>query len=140
MAFNPLSPPVQQPKPIKHSTVKRKRKVRKTANIKSVREQVFDRDEICRLVKLLVLFGFAPELLPSYGVWVELAHQDARGLGGNPDLSRDTTANTFLLSQFLHTGPRSHHSKHLKVRALTDRGMDGPVCFELYEKLPTELS
>lgn len=122
------------PKPVKRSTVKRRKRVAKNANIAQVRRDVMDRDGLCRLMALLYKFGIPPQFIFA----PELAHLKARGMGGNPDLSRDTTANTIWLTKHLHTGARSHHSGHLQIRPLTDRGADGPVCFELYEQLPTE--
>ena len=125
------------PKPIKRSTVKRKRKAVKVANIVDVYAEVEQRDgECCRVTRLLNKFGFSARY--QFGR-LELAHVEGRKMGGNPDLTRDTTENTLLLFASLHQGPRSHHSGHLKIRALTDKGTDGPVCVEFYEQLPTEI-
>jgi len=121
MHFNP------QPKPVKRRTVKAKRKAVKRANIADVRWRVLRRElSSCRVPHCLYLT-------------VELAHLRARGMGGNPDLSRDTTANTIACCKWHHRGNRSLHSGHIKVRALTYEGADGPLCFEFYEQLPTEI-
>lgn len=129
-------------KPVKRSTSKRKRHAAKVANIKTVRDEVMERDgEMCRVVRLLIQFGVLPgSYIVSVPPLLELAHIDARGMGGNPDLSRDTAENTIMAAHQFHRGTRSLHSGHLKVRALTNRGMNGPVCFEFYEKLPSELT
>lgn len=124
-----------QPKPIKRSTLKARRRLRKRTNIGTVYERVFDReDERCRIGRLMERFGFD-------ALWdrLELAHIDARGMGGNPSLSRDTTQNTIIATRLLHQGPYSLHSGYLKVRPLTEKGADGPCCFEFYEALPTQL-
>lgn len=126
-----------QPKPVKRSTLKRRKKREKNENIAIVREAVMARDRFeCRLTVLLrrmLCFDVA------YRRPLELAHIDARGMGGNPDLSRDTTENTISVFDRVHQGAFSMHSGHVKVRPLTDKGANGPLCFEFYEKLPTEL-
>lgn len=125
-----------QPKPLKRKTVKRKKKAAKRENISAVYFAVKLRDWTgCRIRRALSDFGFT--YLPFDKP--ELAHLRARGMGGNPDLSRDTTQNTILAVQSLHTGKRSLHSGHLKIRALTEKGADGPCCFEFYEQLPSEI-
>lgn len=127
-----------QPKPIKRSTAKRKKHAVKHANIADVRAIVSDRDvDRCRVGSLLGQFGFNPS--PFSNQRCELAHIDARGMGGNPDLSRDTPENTLLLRVGVHQGRRSHHSGHLRIRPLTTLGANGPCCFEFYEKLPKEI-
>jgi hypothetical protein len=127
-----------QPKPVKRCTVKTKRRRAKRDNITDVRERVFLREhDRCRIATLLNAFGFY-WTLPGM-CELELAHLLARGMGGNPSLSRDTTENTFVATRGLHKGPRSLHSGHLKVRPLTSRGTDGPLCIEFYEQLPTEV-
>jgi hypothetical protein len=129
----------QLQKPVKRSTVKRKKHAVKVANIGAVRDEVEQRDgERCRIIALLEKFGFRFAFGVAYGR-IDLAHVAGRGMGGNPDLSRDTAENTLLAFSGLHTGPRSFHSGHLKIRALTDKGANGPCCFEFYEKLPSEL-
>jgi len=126
-------------KPLKRSTVKTHQREAKNANIAAVRDEVEQRDgERCRVIALLEKFGFRFAFGVAYGR-IDLAHVDGRGMGGNPDLSRDTAENTLLTFSGLHTGPRSFHSGHLKVRPLTDNGANGPCCFEFYEKLPSEL-
>ena len=126
-----------QPKPVKRSTLKSRKTKVKSTNIAAVREQVEQRDgETCRITATLRRFGFLHQT-----IWgrLELAHMDARGMGGNPDLSRDTPENTILIIAGLHQGSRSHHSGHLKIGPLTDQGANGPCCFEFYEQLPTEV-
>lgn len=119
---------------VTRKTLKRRRHTLKVENIADVREQVEDRDgEYCRITRLLHRFGFdfaMPERL-------ELAHVAARGMGGNPDLSRDITSNTMLVRHSLHQG-RKHtmHGELIKVEALTDRGTDGPVAVTFYEESP----
>lgn len=125
-----------QPKPLKRRTVKRKKKAAKRENIANVRINVEFRDFSCRITRALRRFGFS---FTAYLADAELAHLRARGMGGNPDLSRDTTRNTVLVKPLLHTGSRSLHSGHLKIRALTEKGADGPLCFEFYEQLPSEI-
>lgn len=127
-----------QPKPIKRATRKARMVKAKNLNIADVRSDVEERDgERCRISALLAKFGFYVSGLCEGRL--ELAHVAGRGMGGNPDLSRDTTANTLLVRVGLHQGVRGMHSGHLKVRALTGAGADGPCCFEFYEVLPTEL-
>jgi hypothetical protein len=125
------------PKPIKRSTVRRKRRQQKADHIGAVFQQVWQRDGgFCRFARALGLSAYNPFL--SFTARAELAHDDDRGMGGNPNFSRDTTENTLLLSGGMHRGPRSKHSGHLKIRPLTDRGLDGPVVFEVYEELPSQ--
>jgi hypothetical protein len=119
---------------VTRKTLKRRRHAVKVANIADVRERVEQRDgESCRITRLLRRFGFdfpIPERL-------ELAHVAARGMGGNPNLSRDITANTLLVRHSLHQG-RKHtmHGELIKVEALTDRGTDGPIAVTFYEESP----
>lgn len=121
------------PKPVKRSTVKAKQRRRKGTNIGTVRERVFDRDATCRLVRALGKAGAGVLFYHLYAV-SELAHVVGRGQGG-----ADTTQNTLRLAKGFHQGPFSHHSGHIKIRPLTERGADGPCCFEIYETLPTEI-
>lgn len=128
-----------RPKPIKRRTAKAQRRKIKAANIMAVRDLVEVRDgEQCRVGAVLRRFGYQSS---AYGIEgrLELAHVRARGLGGNPDLSRDTTENTLLMAARLHRGQWSHHSGHLKIEALTDSGTNGPIAITFYEKLPSEL-
>lgn len=123
------------PKPEPMRTSKRKRRAVKNANIAAVRECVEARDgELCRISRLLERFGFSRPY-----VRLELAHVAARGMGGNPDLSRDTPENTFMASWDLHnSGKYSMHGGYLKVEAMTEHGTNGPVKVTFYEQLPTE--
>lgn len=96
-------------------------------NTKAVREAVYLRDDTCRV--------------PWCEGWqvCEMAHLDAKGMGGDRGI-RTTTDNCMVLCSEHHQGPRSHHSGHLKIRPLTANGADGPCCFEFYEKLPSEIA
>ncbi len=97
----------------------------------TVREKVFQRDgnrcRVCQIVGTtsLALFGI-----------LEWAHLKARGMGGNPTKSRDTTENTICCCAEHHRGRRSLHSGHLKWRHLTDKGADGAMEFCFQERLP----
>lgn len=125
-----------QPKPLKRSTLKRRKKREKNLNIAIVRESVMAREDYgCRVSAMLSAFGF----VLVHERPLELAHLDARGMGGNPDLSRDTTANTVSVVDRIHQGARSMHSGHIKIEAMTDQGANGPLAITFYEKLPTEL-
>lgn len=120
MPFNPV------PKPVKRTTTKRKRDVALNANTGTVRERVFDRDgHRCRLV---------PGCLATESQ-LELVHLEDRGMGGNPDGSRDTTANTVCGCREHHRGARSVHSGHLQWRFLSKDGADGKMVFEFYESI-----
>jgi 5-methylcytosine-specific restriction endonuclease McrA len=93
-----------------------------------VREQVFIRDEHrCRIPWC--------KCLASTGR-LEWAHLKARGMGGNPDGSRDTTENTIAACSQCHRGTRSLHSGHLKWAFLTDKGANGAMSFTWCEKRP----
>ena len=118
---------------VTRKTLKRRRKAVKTQNIGDVREQVEALDgEVCRIAKLLARFGFMR--VPTR---LELAHVDARGMGGNPDLSRDTVENTLLVSWDLHNGGRySIHGECIAIQLLTERGTRGPVAVTFYEQSP----
>ena len=122
------------PKPVKRSTLKRRKRTAKNTNIADVRAKVEQRDgERCRLETLLGHFGFVR------GSWerLELAHIAARGMGGNPDLSRDTTENTVLVRASLHQGGKySMHGEMVTVEALTERGANGPIAVTFYEQSP----
>ena len=81
------------PKPVKRATLKARKQKAKTANIRRVRNIVFDRDyERCRVPQCIT--HQSSESAYGFLRYVELAHIDGRGMGGNQDLSRDTTANT----------------------------------------------
>ncbi len=95
----------------------------------TVREQVFDRDGRCRICKTL---GFEKDLDNRH----EHAHLKARGMGGNPDDSRNTIQNTIRSCWGHHQGRRSLHSGHVKWRHLTADGAEGPMAFEVCERLP----
>jgi len=100
-------------------------------SLSALRKAVFERDQYaCRMPWCSV---------GHYGasVGLELAHLKARGMGGNPDGSRNVTSNCICCCRSHHQGPRSLHSGHIKWEALTDQGADGPMAFTYYEKLPT---
>lgn len=127
------------PKGPTRKTLKRRRKTAKNANIADVRTAVERRDsETCRITRLLKKFGFTHQV-----IWgrLELAHIAARGMGGNPDLSRDTPENTVLVIAGLHQGGKyTMHGEYVQVEALTDAGANGPIKVTFYEKLPSEIS
>src|SRR5687767_3279941 len=82
-------------KPVKRSTLKARKRTVKNENIRNVREEVEARDgERDRIETILARFGFVRTRFER----LELAHVAARGMGGNPDLSRDTPENTILVS------------------------------------------
>ncbi len=98
--------------------------------IGEVRERVFERDgNRCRIPR-------CRQIVPGWQSDLELAHLKAKGMGGNPSGSRNTTANTICACHDCHQGPRSLHSGHIKYRFLTDKGADGPMAFEMCERLP----
>lgn len=115
-------------------TLKRQRTEKKHANIAAVREQVEARDgERCRIEALLARFKFFRPMNER----LELAHVAGRGMGGNQDLSRDTTENTMLASASLHQGGKhSMHGEMIAVEALTERGANGPIKVSFYEVSP----
>jgi len=58
-------------------------------------------------------------------------------MGGNPDGSRDTTANTICACRGHHQGVKSLHSGHLKWTCVSEEdGANGPMIFHFHEKLP----
>lgn len=116
------------------NTSKRRKRRIKNANIADVRTQVEARDgERCRIETLLNRFGFVRGRYER----LELAHVAGRGMGGNPDLSRDTPENTLLVTASLHQGGKySIHGEMVTVEALTDRGANGPVKVTFYEQSP----
>ena len=65
------------------------------------------------------------------GYRVDAAHVEAKGIGGDKRLYRTTTANLIRLCIRHHLGPFSLHSGDLRIVALTERGADGPVQFEV---------
>ena len=95
-------------------------------NTKAVRETVWARDGGCRVFGCL-----------SWNA-LEMAHLKAKGMGGDRGI-RTTTRNCAMVCHEHHQGTRSLHSGHIKWRALSNKGADGPLCFEFYEKLPSEL-
>lgn len=100
-------------------------------SLSALREQVFARDEhLCR-----ICFVTAPER-SRYG-FLELAHLKARGMGGNPDGSRNTSANTACICSDHHRGTRSLHSGHIGYEFLEpEKGADGAMAWTFFEKLP----
>jgi len=114
-------------KPLKRSTTKAHQRKAQNANTRAVREAVFARDDTCRI--------------PWCEGWqvVEMAHLDAKGMGGDPVGARTTTANCICCCPLHHQSARSLHSGHIKYTFLTDKGADGPMAFTFYEKLPSEL-
>jgi hypothetical protein len=60
---------------------------------------------------------------------LESAHRRAKGMGGNPDGSRNDPRNLITLCHDRHQGPKSLHSGDLKVVPLTDEGTRGACEF-----------
>lgn len=61
---------------------------------------------------------------------IEAAHVwTARGMGGDPRLLRSDLENQMRLCFAVHRGPRSLHTGHRKVEALTMRRANGPCAF-----------
>lgn len=60
---------------------------------------------------------------------LESAHRAAKGMGGNPDGSRNDPRNLITLCRPRHQGPTSLHSGDLKVITLTADGTRGPCEF-----------
>lgn len=60
---------------------------------------------------------------------LEGAHLKAKGMGGNPDGSRNDPRNLLTLCFDRHQGPMSLHSGDLKVIPLTEDGTRGPCEF-----------
>ncbi len=66
------------------------------------------------------------------GLRVESSHQKHKGSGGNPDGSRNVTANLVTLCPHRHrTGLISRHRGTLRPRFLTLKGFDGPIAWEI---------
>lgn len=85
------------------------------------KEQVRIRDRRqCRVPGCTLLKkGWAPNV----------AHLDAKGIGGDKQLDRTQVHRMLVLCFPHHQGPMSHHSKDLRIEPETDRGTNGPVHF-----------
>ena len=60
---------------------------------------------------------------------LDAAHIDASGMGGDPTGARMQRANLVTLCRIHHQGPRSLHSGHLEIEALTPDGANGALAF-----------
>lgn len=93
------------------------------------RDETFERDgQTCRICQVVPMRK--PDPFP-----LEWAHLEAKGMGGNPDDSRNTAANTICCCRTHHTGRRSLHSGHIKWRFLTEDGANGAMAFAFCERL-----
>lgn len=110
------------PKPERRATTKRRQQQTTRQTTRQVYEAIWQRDQgRCRLTEALgMTWSIDRE---------EMAHLKAKSLGGET-----TTVNCFLLARFWHTGKRSHHSKDITIRALTEAGCDGPLEFVVRER------
>lgn len=97
-------------------------------SLSALREQVFARDDDrCRI-------PWCEDVQPQH---LELAHLKARGMGGNPDGSRNVSANCVAACRGCHQGTRSLHSGHIGYEFLEPRkGADGAMAWTFFEKLP----
>jgi hypothetical protein len=62
--------------------------------------------------------------------WKEAMHWKAKGMGGNPDGSRNTRKNLITGCPDVHQGPTSLHAGKKRIVPLTPALMDGPVAYE----------
>lgn len=113
------------PKPIKRSTQKRKDDAVDAANTSDVRAEVFERESHCCRIPWC-----------RTALNLEFVHLKAKGMGGNPTMSRTTRQLTICGCNRCHQGVRSLHTGHIKWRFLSDAGADGPMAFEWCERLP----
>jgi len=60
--------------------------------------------------------------------WVEAAHINGKGMGGDHGLRSSSPADFLTLCRSCHQGPRSVHSGHVVIECGPARG-DGPVTF-----------
>jgi hypothetical protein len=93
---------------------RKQRRQQATRQTDYVRRAVQRRDRVCRV--------------PGCKARGELAHLEAKGMGGDHGL-RTTTANCALVCHDHHRGQRSIHSGDLVVEKLTAAGADGPLGF-----------
>jgi hypothetical protein len=83
------------------------------------------RDQFCRYPNC----GCQRGEITGIDVLPEVAHTRDKGMGGDPLLEVSIPSLMILLCHYRHQGPRSLHSKHVRVEAMTPRGTDGPVAF-----------
>jgi hypothetical protein len=106
------------------------KKVRAEAKVKQeVRAHCMGRDGACRLRSLAHLQDTFPGTFSECSGFGEWAHfggaRRARTRGQSP-AKRHNTAGSLMLCTFHHT---AYDAGTLKIRALTDRGCDGPLEF-----------
>lgn len=86
------------------------------------------RDKTCRFP----LCGCQKLGVSPLKAFPEVSHNKHKGMGGNPDGDRSTTAGMVLLCKHRHQdGAISRHKGTLRVVFLTDRGFDGPVEWQI---------
>ena len=124
--------PAAQPKPKPRASTKRANRREAAKIVRQVRAACVDRDGHCR-----VLFGNAVngdihqgEDLNYCGLrseWAHLnEHQRFKTRGQEPE-ERHCTAGSLMLCEIHHQLLDSHQ---MAITALSDRGADGPLCFE----------
>jgi hypothetical protein len=62
--------------------------------------------------------------------WKEAMHWKAKGMGGNPDGTRNVRRNLVTGCPDVHQGPTSIHAGKKRIRALTPDLMDGARAFD----------
>jgi hypothetical protein len=62
--------------------------------------------------------------------WKEAMHWKGKGMGGNPDGTRNVRRNLVTGCPEVHQGPNSLHAGRKRIRALTPELMDGPRAFD----------
>ena len=66
-----------------------------------------------------------------YKTRLEVAHLEAKGMGGDKSSLRSVASKMILCCFLVHQGPRSLHSGDRRITPLTEHGTNGPCSFEM---------
>ena len=87
------------------------------------KQEVRDRDKVCR---------FPLCACRLFNLFLEVSHQEHKGIGGDPTGERSLPERMMLLCNWRHKEDRFSIDKHgIRWVPLTDRGSNGPVACEI---------
>ncbi len=106
----------------------RRRQVTKMkAAEKDEKQHVRKRDRFCRFPRC-----GCRKLVLGLKVYPEVSHDKHKAMGGNPTGDRSTAAGMIQLCRHRHQdGHFSRHKGTLRVRALTAKGNNGPIAWDI---------
>jgi len=117
---------LSKPKPL--AIERHEKRAKRTSHEKSEKEKVRRRDRHCRWPSCEC------RALKIAANVEEVAHLEAKGMGGDKLGIRTQASKMMLLCHLVHQGPNSLHSGDKRIAPLTAAGTDGPCAFDVRTK------